>query len=134
VSGQRTAPITVISFGYRHGEPPKAHWTVDVRDSLRDPLDTGLRELTGLDPEIRDHVIRTRGAFGIAYSLAQAGDRLHADTGQPVVLAVGCGGGRHRAVVIALLVAAHLRHIAPVEVIHRDIDKPVLASLRESGT
>jgi RNase adaptor protein for sRNA GlmZ degradation len=120
--------ITIISFGFRHGEPPVADWTADVQRCLRDPLDTHLRELTGLDEAIRDHVLQTPGAWGIARSLAEAGERLWSNTGQPVVLAVGCGGGRHRAPAIAVLTAAIL-HGVDIEVIHRDIDKPVLAPL-----
>jgi RNase adaptor protein for sRNA GlmZ degradation len=120
--------ITIVSFGHRHGEQPVADFTADVQRCLRDPLDTHLRNLTGLDPEIRDHVLQTPGAWGIARSLAEAGERLLSNTGQPVVLAFGCGGGRHRAVALAELAASFLRDY-DVEVIHRDIDKPVLAPL-----
>lgn len=128
-----TAPITIVSFGFRHGEPPEADVTFDVRRSLSDPLDTPLREMTGLDPAIRDHVCRTPGAFGIAHSLAEAGVELLSNTGRPVVLAVGCGGGRHRAPALAVLTAAML-HGVDIEIVHRDIDKPVLDSLTPEET
>jgi UPF0042 nucleotide-binding protein len=52
--------------------------------------------------------------------------------GDPVTVAVGCAGGRHRAPAVATLVAA-LLEVSGVQVttVHRDIDEPVVHRSQE---
>lgn len=128
-----TADIMIVSFGFRHGGQPDADVTLDVRRILRDPhVDPAMRELTGFDRKVRDHVIATPGALNlvrnlvdVALDLAVLGD---------AVIAFGCAGGRHRSVVLAELLGECIAgNGVAYRVVHRDIDKPVLASLRESG-
>ncbi|GGK61023.1 hypothetical protein Sme01_02630 [Sphaerisporangium melleum] len=120
--------IDIVSFGYGHDAPPQADATLDARRLFRNPHDDpAMRELTGLDPRVRDHVLATDGvrdaitaAAGMAVALLKSG-KPH------IVLAVGCGGGRHRAPAIAEGVAAELRaRDLRAAVRHRDVDKPVI--------
>lgn len=118
--------VTITSFGYGHSTPPAADLILDVRATLRDPLHTDLRALTGRDEQIQRHVANTPGATQTILALGTAAWTWR-QTGDPVRVAVGCGGGRHRSVVIAEQVAALLLHRGlTVTVVHRDIDQPVL--------
>jgi UPF0042 nucleotide-binding protein len=87
--------ITVISFGYLHGEPPAAHLVVDLRHHFRDPhVNPQFRYLTARDQEVRDAVTATRGITDLVTALAFAvtAFRTGPTTG-PVTVAVGCAGG-----------------------------------------
>ncbi|MBQ1167020.1 hypothetical protein KBZ21_54395, partial [Streptomyces sp. A73] len=56
------AVIEVISFGFGHAPAPRAELVVDLRSHFRDPhVHQTLRQLTGLDDEVRNKVIRTPG-------------------------------------------------------------------------
>lgn len=122
----------IMSFGYRHRPPPKATVVLDVRTLLYDPyIDPELREMTGRHPAVQERVLTTPGAVRLVRQTANLVDDLLADAGDPqelrVDVAVGCAGGRHRSVVLADAIAATLasRGIR-VEVIHLDVDEPVM--------
>lgn len=124
--------IVVTSFGYGHGPAPEADITIDARRHLRNPhSDPAMRELTGLNPAVRQHVLDTPGARRlIDHTTALARDLL-ADAAQPrfrlVTVAVGCVGGRHRSAALAEEITVALRAAGiGAEVEHRDIDKPVI--------
>lgn len=122
-----TTHAEIYSFGYLHGPPPAATSTVDLRECLYDPhVDPALRELTGLDHRVQHAVLDTPGARNlIAHQAMVASGLLQLHI--PVVLAAGCAGGRHRSVVVATEIAARLRLEGwPVQVHHRDIDRPVV--------
>lgn len=122
--------VRIISFGFGHGAPPEADIVIDVRKSLRNPHDDpALRELTGLDERVRQHVLDTPGAMTLLHQVAATASGLAAAIQQTVTVAWGCSGGRHRAVALAeetaALVWASGADIVQVE--HRDVDKPLLA-------
>ena len=125
-----TARLVVTSFGYLHGDPPPADVTVDLRDWLRDPhVDPAMRELTGLDPAVRDKVELTPGAAELARKVVWLAATLAglADEGRQVRVALGCAGGRHRSVAVAELVADRLRNVGWwTDVVHRDVGLPVV--------
>ncbi len=120
----------IRSFGYLHGTPG-AGLVLDVRDTLRDPhVDPNLRELTGLDPQVRDHVLLHPSALTVVADLAAQIRALlsgYADARSLLVeVWVGCAGGRHRSVAVAEATAAHLREQGiGVDVIHEHIHLPV---------
>lgn len=115
--------ITVISFGFGHPEGvPDADLVVDLR-KYRDPhIKPNFRELTGRDQIVRDTVLATPGVREL---IAKTVARVRADKvpGKPYVIAAGCVGGRHRGHVAAEEIATALH----AELIHRDVDKPVLS-------
>lgn len=122
----------VTSFGYGHAEPPQADVTIDARRHLRNPhADPTMRQLTGLDAAVRDHVLATPGARRlITHTAAMARDLL-VDVAnanwQLVTVAVGCVGGRHRSVALAEEIAAALRADGVGAVVeHRDVAKSVI--------
>ncbi len=124
--------VKVLSFGYGHAPAPQADITIDARRHLRNPHhDPTMRQLTGLDPAVRRHVLATPGADClIRHTTACATDLLTALPRPPalvVTIAVGCVGGRHRSVALAEEIAATLRaHGIGVQVDHRDVTRPVI--------
>lgn len=92
-------PITILSFGYLHGEPPKADITIDLRELLSDPAhrpEGDMLDMTGLDKEVADFVFATPGAYALTYSCINL--IITMSQLKPVTLAIGCAGGRHRSV------------------------------------
>ncbi|MFJ9447199.1 hypothetical protein ACIRRH_35920 [Kitasatospora sp. NPDC101235] len=104
----------------------------NVGDRFRNPHHgPRMRELTGLDEAVRDHVLRAPGvmleveriaesAKAVVYGYANRCRRL-------VHVTVACRGGRHRSVAIAESVAEYLRiDETNVEVEHHHIDRPIV--------
>lgn len=122
-----TAHAEIRSFGYLHSPPPPSNITVDLRECLRDPhVDPALRELTGFEEPVRFAVLNTRGALGLIAHLAMTVTGL-LELDIPVSLAVGCAGGKHRAVVVSHEVAARLRLTGwSVDLQHCDVHRPVV--------
>ncbi|PSK83038.1 UPF0042 nucleotide-binding protein [Murinocardiopsis flavida] len=124
----------VTSFGYHHGPAPSADLVVDVRHSLRNPANNpALIHMTGLDSEVAAHVMATPGATGLVVRTAAWVNGLltdlPAERWRRVDVAIGCAGGRHRSVALAEALADALRTTGtPTEVVHRDVDRPVVAT------
>lgn len=124
-----TTTVTVISFGYLHGPAPEAHAVIDVRHHFRDPhVDPALRNLTGADEPVVSAVLGTSGIGALIESLAAIARAFRAGPCPgPLVIAVGCAGGRHRSAVIAAGASRQLRAEGiPVTLSHRDIHRPVV--------
>jgi len=105
--------LTVSSFGFARGMPPLADLVFDMRFLDNPHWVEGLRELTGLDAEVGEH-IESDGTFAVAF--AQMRDllltllpRYHAQGKAYVHVAFGCTGGRHRSVFTAQRMAQALR-------------------------
>jgi RNase adapter protein RapZ len=120
---------TVSSFGYKHGLPLDADLVLDVRFLPNPYWVERLRPLTGLDPEVRDHVLAQDAATAFLDKVEDLLDLLLpayvAEGKSYLTLAIGCTGGRHRSVVIADELGRRLRRrgIDPI-VTHRDVDRP----------
>ncbi|WP_331725222.1 hypothetical protein OG215_41990 (plasmid) [Streptomyces globisporus] len=121
--------IRIISFGYGHGPAPAtADLIYDVRAVLHDPYyDPGLKEFTGLDQRVYDHVMTTPGAHRLMVNATVTARALVEDTGRDVTIAWGCTGGRHRSVGLARASYELLRANGnAVTVEHRDVDQNLL--------
>lgn len=118
--------INIISFGFKYGLPPDADMVFDARFLPNPHYIEGLRELPGTDKWVIDFVMGQKETTGflerveglLDFTLPQ-----HREEGRPILtIAIGCTGGRHRAVVLAQALQDHLRsrgHRAFVE--HRDL-------------
>ncbi|HEX8641980.1 MAG TPA: RNase adapter RapZ [Allosphingosinicella sp.] len=121
--------LSVISFGFARGVPRNADLVFDMR-FLRNPhWQKGLRDLTGLDQAVCDHIA---GDEVYEDSLSRIEDlllallpRYRAGGKAYVSVAFGCTGGRHRSVHVADRVARRLREagFSPT-VEHRDLATP----------
>jgi len=105
--------VTVSSFGFARGMPPLADLVFDMRFLDNPHWQENLREQTGLDKEVGDHIERDP-AFGPA--LQRVSDLLlfllpqYRGEGRSYLnIAFGCTGGRHRSVFTAERIAQHLR-------------------------
>jgi UPF0042 nucleotide-binding protein len=122
--------VELTSFGYGHGQPPVAHVVVDVRDHFTDPhVNPRLRRLDGYDDAVVAAVMSTAGIPELIDSIVAAASAFRRGPQPgPVRIAIGCAGGRHRSVVIAMQVRDRLcaDSSTGVGVRHRDIDRPVI--------
>lgn len=123
--------ITLTSFGYLYGLPEEADTVIGVRGLPNPYYVEALKHKTGLDAEVRDYVFSTPESeryFESVLSMLRQRIVLHqsyeSPLKTPLVLAVGCSGGKHRSVsmVYRLAEALQAEHV-PVQAVHRDLHK-----------
>lgn len=119
-------PVLITSFSHPSGIPDGAHCVFDVR-FLSDPHDSPeLRPLSGLDAPVRRHILRD-GAFAPflvrAAAVIETMSSAHVGGGtEGLAVAVGCEGGRHRSVGVAVELGRVLRDRGyGVTLAHRDL-------------
>jgi UPF0042 nucleotide-binding protein len=125
---ERSAPlvVTLLSFGFRHGTPEGADVMIDVRFLPNPNFEAGLRERTGLDPEVVAYVLdspRTRAFLERFSSFLDFLLPLYESEGKAyLTLAIGCTGGQHRSVAVVTALERHLlQRGVEVRVSHRDV-------------
>ena len=125
-SSEREMTVTISSFGFARGTPPLADLQFDMRFIDNPHWVEGLREKTGLDRAVGDH-IEADPAFGPAFArivdlLRELLPRYAAQGRSYLNIAFGCTGGRHRSVYSAERAAQVLREagFSPT-VIHRNL-------------
>jgi len=120
--------VTFMSFGFKHGIPLGADLIFDVR-CLQNPFYIKeLKPLTGLDEAVREYVMNFDTSKEYLRRVADLLDftiPLYRQEGKSeLVIGIGCTGGRHRSVVMARLLNAHLIENNQRSAIHhRDIWK-----------
>ncbi|MDR0999535.1 MAG: RNase adapter RapZ [Clostridiales bacterium] len=120
--------ITVLSFGFKYGIPDDSDLVFDVRFIPNPFYIPEMKELTGLDPLVRNFVMESETsraycdkwidfiAFLIPHYVEEGKNHL--------VISVGCTGGKHRSVALSEKLATELKKLGYMTVInHRDIDK-----------
>jgi UPF0042 nucleotide-binding protein len=119
--------VTIESFGYLHGLPAGDGLLVDLRDRIRDPhIDPAMRQMTGLNDAVYEHVLATPGAREIVTRIVEQVAALCRHHGDARVL-IGCQGGRHRSVAVARAVDDALaRHGLDAEVFHHHVTRDVV--------
>jgi UPF0042 nucleotide-binding protein len=123
-NGQMT--VTISSFGFARGVPPAADLVFDMRFLDNPHWQPELRELTGLDKPVGQHIVKDP-AFEANFSrisdlLIDLLPRYAAQGKTYVNIAFGCTGGRHRSVFMAEKIATSLRKggFSPT-VLHRNL-------------
>ncbi|HYZ82019.1 MAG TPA: RNase adapter RapZ [Solirubrobacteraceae bacterium] len=122
--------VTFQSFGFKYGPSRDADVLFDVRFLPNPHYEADLRPLTGADPRIVQYINRD-GALDVFY------DHIHplldyllpqyvAEGKAHLVVAIGCTGGRHRSVAIALHLAERYSGQTGylIDVLHRDVGEP----------
>jgi UPF0042 nucleotide-binding protein len=126
--------VTFLTYGHKHGAPRDTDLAFDVRFLPNPYWEPELRPLTGLDAAVIDYVVRSDGLEDFYDRLIPLLDYLlpaYVREGKShLTIGVGCTGGRHRSVVVAEHLAGlyRSRPAYSVEVVHRDVDKPVRRS------
>jgi len=98
--------VTLQTFGYKHGVPYNVDMVFDVR-FLRNPYFVpSLQALTGEEENVQKYVLETveaqsflqhlQGLFSFLLPLFEREQRSY------LTIAIGCTGGRHRSVVMAI--------------------------------
>lgn len=123
-----TLAVSVISFGYKYGIPLDADLVFDVRFLPNPHYDENLRPLSGHSQEIRHFVLDSSQTREFMDHLTRLMDYLlprYVEEGKShLSVALGCTGGKHRSVVLADELSAHLHQQGyRVGVRHRDIGK-----------
>ncbi|MEN2984256.1 MAG: RNase adapter RapZ [Dictyoglomaceae bacterium] len=122
--------ITIYSFGFKYGIPLDSHLIFDVRFLPNPYYEKELRFLSGDSPKVREYLLNQKETheflkhvkdfLSFLIPLYQEEGKTHLN------ISIGCTGGRHRAVVIAELLAEYLSSKYPVKVFHRDILRDTL--------
>jgi len=120
--------ITIISFGYKYGMVSNANFVQDVRFLPNPYYEESLREKTGLDQRVREYVKSTPDSCDYISNLKKFAEiyisKSYLSEKGSLIIAIGCTGGRHRSVTVAIELFNHLTEKGyNVEIIHRDIDK-----------
>ncbi|KXS56259.1 MAG: hypothetical protein AMR96_03695 [Candidatus Adiutrix intracellularis] len=123
----RSMTVEVLSFGFKNGLPPEADLMMDVR-FLPNPfyLDD-LRILDGRDQRVINYVIsanETKGFIERFIAILTYLLPLYQREGKSyLTIAVGCTGGQHRSVVVAIFLEKALKEVwpGPLSLRHRDI-------------
>lgn len=121
--------LTVVSFGFKYGLPPDADLVADMRFLPNPFWNDDLRSLTGEDDRVRDYVLSQPGAteFLDAYTraLGPVLEGYQRENKRHSVVAVGCTGGKHRSVAMAIQLAERLGQLPGVAVRlkHRDLGR-----------
>lgn len=121
--------ITVLSFGFKYGIPSDADLVFDVRFLPNPYYYEEMRHLTGQDALVHDYVM----GFDVAKEFLEKLDDMtqflipnYISEGKTqLVIAVGCTGGKHRSVTLAMelyeLLKKNQNYAVKIE--HRDIQK-----------
>lgn len=120
--------LSLLTFGFKYGLPPECDLVFDVRFLTNPYFVEGMRELTGLDNDVRDYVLGQPEAGGFLGLFRQVADfllPLYEREGKAyLTIGLGCTGGRHRSVAVAEAIAIRLRGRGwDVTVRHRDVEK-----------
>jgi UPF0042 nucleotide-binding protein len=119
--------IELVSFGFRHGQPEVADLMIDVR-FLRNPhFEPGLREKTGLEPDVSTYVLENTQTRSFMRRLLEFLDflvPLYETEGKAyLTIAIGCTGGQHRSVAVVAALERHMKERnIECRVTHRDVD------------
>ncbi len=97
--------IDCFTFAFRDGLPAEADWVLDTRFLDSPYWIPGMRERSGLDPVVRDHVMSDPAARrlidGFLLILLDLVGLYLAQQRSVLRVAVGCTGGQHRSVAVA---------------------------------
>ena len=121
-------PVSVTSFGFKHGLPMEADLVFDVRFMPNPYYIQELREKTGLDRAVSDYVFsfqQTHDYMAKLRDLLAFTLPLYAEEGKTeLVIAIGCTGGHHRSVAVTHALAADIRDLGyRVRENHRDMNR-----------
>ncbi len=123
-----TMQNSIVSFGFKYGLPLDVDLVFDCRFLPNPYWDESLRNLSGLDPEVRTYVLEhpeTKVFLDKLDDLLTMLIPAYRREGKSyLTVALGCTGGRHRSVVLAEEVARRLDGYGfPTSVFHRDVDR-----------
>ncbi len=128
VDPKQAMRVSLLTFGYKFGVPYDADLVFDVRFLQNPNFVPELKDLTGEHEEIQRYVFENKEAEGFLQHLQNLFVFLfplfEKERRSYLTVAIGCTGGRHRSVAVALRlqqVFVSLGH--DVQIRHRDIHR-----------
>jgi UPF0042 nucleotide-binding protein len=121
--------LNIMSFGFKYGLPVDANYVADVRFIPNPHWVPALRPHTGLDQDVSDYVLGAEGVpnFVERYVLALEPvlEGYRRENKHYATIAVGCTGGKHRSVAVAMELSKRLAQYPRVTVTttHRDLGR-----------
>ncbi|MGK2855191.1 MAG: RNase adapter RapZ [Microbacteriaceae bacterium] len=121
--------LNVMSFGFKYGLPADVDLVADARFLPNPFWIPELSPLTGEDQAVRDYVLGQPGATefieNYASALAPVLAGYQRENKRHATVAIGCTGGKHRSVAIAVALADQLKKFPGVAVTirHRDLGR-----------
>jgi RNase adapter protein RapZ len=121
--------LNVMSFGFKYGLPVDANYVADVRFIPNPHWVPQLRPQTGLDKDVSHYVLEAEGVknFVDRYVLALEPvlEGYRRENKHYATIAVGCTGGKHRSVAVAVELSKKLAQYPRVTVTtaHRDLGR-----------
>ncbi|MBI5509365.1 MAG: RNase adapter RapZ [Deltaproteobacteria bacterium] len=118
--------VALLSFGFRHGVPLEADTVLDVRYLPNPYFDERLRPQSGQDAAVRSFVVDSEeGRLLVERADEFLGfllQRYQREGRRYFTVAVGCTGGQHRSVAVAVTLAERMRARGiAVDLRHRDV-------------
>ena len=118
--------ITVMSFGFKYGEPTGYNMVFDVR-AFKNPFYVkNLKNMTGNDKAVQDYVLSSPASREFLEKLTEMTEFIINVSAKrkSIVIAIGCTGGQHRSVTFANMLAQNLKSKGyEPRGVHRDINK-----------
>ena len=130
--------IAVVSFGFPRGVPREADLVLDLR-FLRNPhYDPALRPQTGRDPAVAAFIREDPDFVPFWERMTALLDpllpRYAAEGKKYLTVALGCTGGKHRSVLVAEMLAAHLAAQGwRVDLSHRELPAAGMETAADRG-
>lgn len=119
--------IEVMSFGFKYGIPIDADIVIDVRFLPNPFYIPQLKPFTGLDRKVFYYVMekeQTQIFYHKFLDMLFTAIPGYIEEGkEKLTIAVGCTGGQHRSVSIAIQLAKDLSKKYPVDISHREISR-----------
>jgi UPF0042 nucleotide-binding protein len=120
--------LSMLTFGYKYGIPVDADVVIDCRLLPNPHWVADLKPLTGAATAVRDYIFEQPGSsefVDATTALLRRYETGYVNEGkQYATIAIGCTGGRHRSVAVAIELAERLRADGiDVSLAHRDIDR-----------
>jgi RNase adapter protein RapZ len=122
---EATLAVTVLSFGFKYGLPMEADIVLDARFLPNPFFVEGLSHLTGEDdpvqrfvldnPETQLFLSKAEDLLALCLAAFEREGKSYA------TVAIGCTGGRHRSVTLAIELGRRLATVSTVSVRHRDV-------------
>lgn len=127
VSRQHEFTIQIQTFGFKYGVPIDADLVFDVRFLPNPHYVDRMKDLTGLDTDVRDYVFKWTETTTFMSKLM---DMLYYMLPQykregkgQLIIGIGCTGGKHRSVALGAYMGDVLSQDYVTHVRHRDIQK-----------
>lgn len=121
--------VTIMSFGFKYGLPTDVDLVADARFLPNPFWVPELRSHNGLDAQVREFVLAQTGAREFIDLYAAALEPVLAgyqrENKRHATISIGCTGGKHRSVAIAIEIASLISQFpgVAVSIKHRDLGR-----------